>query len=576
MGVILAKTAGFCWGVKRAIDIALDTASEAEGKVYTHGPLIHNPQAVQFLEQKNVQVLPAEEHPQEGTVVIRAHGVSPQTRAEIKSWGLAFKDATCPIVAQVQGVTKKYARKGYTTVIIGEEGHSEIMGLLGFSQGRGIVVRSIEDVKRLPPLEKVNVVAQTTTNTLEFKKIVKALEEKYPGCLVHNTICQDTIDRQEEIVTLAQAVNALVVVGGYNSGNTQRLAEISRSFGTPTFHVETEEELDLEVLSHYDDIGVIAGASTPSWMIRRVIDAIEGAKGAASALGTGWQKVAEFFLKSNIYAAAAAACLALAVNLLQGYPLPRWFFLIPALYIFGLHTFNSWSSLEANRYNDPVRARFYERYWITMTALASAALIGGLALIALISLPAFALLLVASGLGTYYTLRIEPRRFKRLDLWRLPASRCLVTPLAWILVAVLLPLWVAPAGFLQTISLGTLVAALFVLPLIFSVTAMVDLRDIQGDRIVGKDTLPILISTWMTRKTIMVVCAATAVGLFLASLLGWTTSLGYLFIASPAYTVWVLYFSHKRKVMSLLLNQTLIEGAIMFPGLIALGWYLAG
>ena len=265
----MARTAGYCWGVKRAIDIAMDIAKEKKGEtILTHGPLIHNPQAVDLLKQKKVRPLNAGEIPDGGTVVVRAHGVSPQTRSEIKGWGVTLKDATCPIVAHVQGSIKKYARKGYSTVIIGEKGHPEVIGLLGFTEGRGHVVGTEEQVRALPDMNGVNVVAQTTTNTLDYEKIVAALRSRFPDCVVTNTICHDTIDRQDELVSLAESVDAIVVVGGHNSGNTQRLAEISRTFGKPTWHVETEDELDVEAISKHEDVGVIAGASTPSWMIQ--------------------------------------------------------------------------------------------------------------------------------------------------------------------------------------------------------------------------------------------------------------------------------------------------------------------
>lgn len=575
MGVILARTAGYCWGVKRAIDIAMDIAKDKEGEtILTHGPLIHNPQAVDLLKQKRVRPLEGGEVPEKGTVVVRAHGVSPDTRAEIKGWGVALKDATCPIVARVQGVIKKHARKGYSTVIIGEEGHPEVIGLLGFAGGRGHVVRTVEEAEALPAMDKVNVVAQTTTNTLEYGRIVAALKRKFPVCDVTNTICHDTIDRQDEIVTLVESVDAMVVVGGHNSGNTHRLAEISRSFGKPTFHVETEDELDLDALCRFEDVGVIAGASTPSWMIQRVMDAIEDAKGERSMLGTGWQRVAGLFLKTNVYVATGAALLTLLANLLQGNVLAPWYFFVPALYIFAMHTFNNFRNVESSRYNDPSRARFYEQFGKWMSWAAAAALVAALGVVGMHSLPAFFILLVASVAGSVYCLHLEPTRFKRLNLWLLPASRCIMTPAAWTLVAVVLPLFLAPDGMWQAASGGMVVAFLYVAMLVFSVTAMLDLRDIQGDKIVGKETLPILISTWMTRKAILAMAVAMAALLALGAWLGWISPLGYALLLSPAYTAWVLHYTHQRKVMNLLVSQGLIEGCILLPGIVALGFSL--
>ena len=571
----MARTAGYCWGVKRAIDIAMDIAKEKKGEtILTHGPLIHNPQAVDLLKQKKVRPLNAEEIPDGGTVVVRAHGVSPQTRSEIKGWGVTLKDATCPIVAHVQGNIKKYARKGYSTVIIGEEGHPEVIGLLGFTEGRGHVVGTEEQVRALPDMNGVNVVAQTTTNTLDYEKIVAALRSRFPDCVVTNTICHDTIDRQDELVSLAESVDAIVVVGGHNSGNTQRLAEISRTFGKPTWHVETEDELDVEAISKHEDVGVIAGASTPSWMIQRVMDAIEDAKGERLALGTGWQRIAGIFLKTNLFIGAGSVLMTLLAVQLQGFQVSSWYYLVPALYVFAMHTFNYYSNVESSRYNDPSRARFYERFGRWMAGGAAVALVAALSILGFHSWPAFAILVLASVIGSVYCLHLEPTRFKHLNLWLLPASKCIMAPAAWVLVAVALPLFVTPAGPLTAFSGGTLVALLYVAMLLFSVVAMVDLRDIQGDRIVGKETLPILISTWMTRKTILAVSAATTVLLIVATWLNVIPPLGYVLLVSPVFTAWVLRYTHRRKVMNLLVSQTLSEGCVMLPGMISLGFYL--
>ena len=571
----MARTAGYCWGVKRAIDIAMDIAKEKKGEtILTHGPLIHNPQAVDLLKQKKVRPLNAEEIPDGGTVVVRAHGVSPQTRSEIKGWGVTLKDATCPIVAHVQGNIKKYARKGYSTVIIGEEGHPEVIGLLGFTEGRGHVVGTEEQVRALPDMNGVNVVAQTTTNTLDYEKIVAALRSRFPDCVVTNTICHDTIDRQDELVSLAESVDAIVVVGGHNSGNTQRLAEISRTFGKPTWHVETEDELDVVAISKHEDVGVIAGASTPSWMIQRVMDAIEDAKGERLALGTGWQRIAGIFLKTNLFIGAGSVLMTLLAVQLQGFQVSSWYYLVPALYVFAMHTFNYYSNVESSRYNDPSRARFYERFGRWMAGGAAVALVAALSILGFHSWPAFAILVLASVIGSVYCLHLEPTRFKHLNLWLLPASKCIMAPAAWVLVAVALPLFVTPAGPLTAFSGGTLVALLYVAMLLFSVVAMVDLRDIQGDRIVGKETLPILISTWMTRKTILAVSAATTVLLIVATWLNVIPPLGYVLLVSPVFTAWVLRYTHRRKVMNLLVSQTLSEGCVMLPGMISLGFYL--
>jgi 4-hydroxy-3-methylbut-2-enyl diphosphate reductase len=209
-----------------------------------------------------------------------------------------------------------------------------------------------------------------------------------------------------------------------------------------------------------------------------------------------------------------------------------------------------------------------------MYAAATGAVVVALAVVAAHSIPAFLVLLSASIVGAIYCLHLEPSRFKRLNLWLLPASKCIMMPAAWALVTVVLPLFLSPAGLWQSLSVGTVIALCFVAMLVFSVAAMLDLRDIQGDKIVGKETLPILISTWMTRKAILGVAGAMTALLALSAWMGWIPPLGYLLFVSPVYTAWVLHYTHQRKVMNLLISQSLIEGCLLLPGVFALGWFL--
>jgi len=206
--VKLAKTAGYCWGVERALDIALDTANEASGPVFTHGPLIHNPQTIELLKEKNIWTSdPKGSTENGGLLVIRAHGISPQVRERLRSSGAAIRDATCPLVAKVHGIIRKHSRQGATTIIIGEEGHPEVEGHMGYAEAGSHLVTSLEDVERLPDIPgEVVVVAQTTINMGEWGHVVDALQAKYPQARMFNTICDATEVRQEEVRKLAPEV----------------------------------------------------------------------------------------------------------------------------------------------------------------------------------------------------------------------------------------------------------------------------------------------------------------------------------------------------------------------------------
>jgi 4-hydroxy-3-methylbut-2-enyl diphosphate reductase len=277
MRVKLVDATGFCMGVQRAVNITLKAADKGGSKIYTYGPLIHNPQVIELLKGKGIEIISDLQRLHSGIVVIRAHGIAPQKWKEIKETGAQILDATCPRVTRVQKIIRQYATQGYATLIVGDKEHAEVVGLLGFSRGKGFVVTSEEDVAELPDLRKVCVVAQTTQNEGRFDQISRRVKERYAESLIFNTICDSTQKRQEETLELARQVEGMVVVGGKNSGNTLRLVKISESTGTPTFFIEHEDELDMERLKRLTTVGVVGGTSTPLWILERVVKRIEEA-----------------------------------------------------------------------------------------------------------------------------------------------------------------------------------------------------------------------------------------------------------------------------------------------------------
>lgn len=277
--IIVARSAGFCWGVRRAFDKVLDVAQNhpEHRPVCTYGPLIHNPQAVTMLEQQGIHVIDEIPDALSGTVVIRTHGVPPAERKSIEACGARICDATCPDVGVIQGTVRRHISKGYFVVIIGHREHPEVKALLGFAEKRGACVNSAQEVTALPDdLDQVCVVSQSTQQREKFDDLVKLIKAKYPNCLVFDTICRSTSERQHEAMELAEKVDAMVVVGGRESSNTNRLAEICRESGTPTFFVETDDEINLEDFKNAKTIGVTAGASTPNFVIDRVVKKLKG------------------------------------------------------------------------------------------------------------------------------------------------------------------------------------------------------------------------------------------------------------------------------------------------------------
>jgi 4-hydroxy-3-methylbut-2-enyl diphosphate reductase len=271
MKVTVVKRAGFCFGVKRAVEVAFNVARKRNGGVYTFGPIIHNPQVVERLSEKGVRPvgnLRGLRGKDVSAVIIRTHGVPLQTMKKIEEIAGEVIDATCPFVKKAQHYAKLLKDEGYRIVILGDREHPEIKGLMSYA-GRNAVV--VEDVSDLPVIKgKVGIVVQTTQQIENLKKLLAAVVENTEELKVYNTICSSTALRLKETEELARKVDVMVVVGGRNSANTTQLATLCKSLGVATYHIETSSELKEKWFSSAERVGITAGASTPDWIIEDV------------------------------------------------------------------------------------------------------------------------------------------------------------------------------------------------------------------------------------------------------------------------------------------------------------------
>lgn len=277
MKVKVAQSSGFCFGVKRAMDLALQAANEVAGKgvVFTDGPLIHNPQALEVLRNKGVVPFEEVKGKITGTIIIRSHGISPKRFQELRETDAVILDATCPKVKKVQSIIDQYANQGFYIVIIGDAEHAEVKGLSGFAGEQSMVIQSEDELMKLPSHRKLCVVAQSTQNREKFLDLSETIKTRFPEAEIFDTICEANRKRQEELKDLCHSVDAIIVIGGKESGNTKRLVEIAQSEGVPTFFGERAEDFDLEKLKSYKEIGVIGGASTPDWVLEEVVKKLE-------------------------------------------------------------------------------------------------------------------------------------------------------------------------------------------------------------------------------------------------------------------------------------------------------------
>jgi len=271
MKVCVAAKAGFCFGVKKAIEMAVQSARNRDGPLYSLGPLIHNPQVVKNLSQQGILEIEKISDADPGsTVIIRSHGAGPAEHRRAKELNLSLLDATCPFVTKAQKTAKKLKDDGYQVVIVGEKDHPEVKGLVGWAGEKAIVIKDPREALNLPYFPLIGIMAQTTQSRENFRQVVEILKGKCDRIQVCDTICHATSRRQESAVELARKVDVMVVVGGYNSANTRKLATLCQATGTPTYHIETADQLQSQWFKGAKAAGLTAGASTPDWIIEEV------------------------------------------------------------------------------------------------------------------------------------------------------------------------------------------------------------------------------------------------------------------------------------------------------------------
>lgn len=558
-------------GVRKALEKVLTEVNKGESALCTFGPLIHNRQVMELLESKGVKSVDDITDLEDVTLLIRAHGIPPHQRKELKSSGLRIIDATCPRVAKVQAIIRYHTNKGYTPVIVGDKDHAEVIGLVGYGNGRAHVINTISEVQNLPESDKLLVVAQTTRSRNDFKKITKAIKERYPTALIFDTICHAARDRQEEVRAMAEQVDGIVVVGGYHSGNTLRLVKASEEAGLPTFHVETEKELDREKLSSMEVIGVTAGASTPNWMIKKVINEIEVIRSRRETFIGRWiKRVFKFLHLSNILAALGAFSLSYADTILSGRRPGLIHPVLAFLYIYAMRVLNRFLDKGASTYNDPERAHFYRKYRVFLILTGIASFIGALVLAFNLGVVSYLVMAGLSILGIIYSIPIVPSRIRHL--WRyskmkdIPGSKTLLEALAWAVVITWIPLLESEKQGWTT----ALILFYIVLALAYVRAAFFEILQVQGDMIVGVETLPITLGEKRTIWLLKGVIISAALLLLAASVLGLVRPFAFFLLLSFLSLSICLSAYEKESIYPGPRLEYMIEGSLIMVGLMGL------
>jgi (E)-4-hydroxy-3-methyl-but-2-enyl pyrophosphate reductase len=575
MKISIAKSSGFCMGVRRAVEMVLEASTKHEKLIFTYGPLIHNPQVLHLLEDKGVQILDDTPDTGAGMVLIRAHGVPPKIKEKLVTAGFDILDATCPRVIKIQNIIKKYAEQGYVPIILGDKNHPEVIGLQGYAKETGHVVGSLDDFDDLPGFEKAIIVAQSTQNTKLFQSIKEYADCKYPHYKIFDTICGSTERRQAEVKRLADTVDAILVVGGRNSGNTQRLVDISRQAGRPTFHIETEADLnsiDQDQLNSFSIIGITAGASTPNWIIKKVYKALEelpyrGKHGRRGFL-FGIQRS---LLLTNIYLSLGAGLFCYACVELQGLGNHMPYILLSILYVQSMHILNHLTGGKADEYNEPDRASFYRKNMHLLTLLAIFSGTGGLAIAFMMDAGPFSIVLAMSVMGLSYNLKLLPENFIGVSFRRMkdiPGSKTILIALAWAILVAIIP----PLATFGTIYWSNWLIFFWAAGLVFVRTSFFDILDMQGDRLVGKETIALLLGEKRSLRLLNIILGILILVLPLASALQLISPLGFVLTLCPIFIRMILSGYKNGYLLPGIRLEFLVETVFILAGLITFIW----
>jgi len=558
-------------GVRRAMEMVMAESNKKEGPLFTFGPLIHNKQVLRLLETKGIKATDDTTGLTAGRILIRAHGIPPRQRDMLQNSGLKVIDATCPKVTRVQAIIRHQSNKDRPTIIVGDKNHAEVIGLMGYSKEPAHLIEKKSDVRNLPQLENPFVVAQTTQDAEDFKEIVSALQARFPDIQVFETICDATHERQAEVRTFKEQVEGVVVVGGYHSANTQRLAKISEEQHLPTFHVETEEELPREALSQMKVIGLTAGASTPHWLIKNVMQEIVAIQAEREApFIHGVKRTFRFLVLSNLAAAVGAYSFAYAALCLAGGTTDLVFPLMAALYIYAMHVFNRFLDKGAASYHDPARATFQKQHRSLLILMGSFAMGISLILSFITGFGTFMILVGLSLLGVVYSIPLIPEgtgnRHRFVKIKDIPGSRSLSEALAWVAVMVLLPLFSGSSGPVLSVVVTTIVVFSFS----YARAVLFSLFQLQGDLMVGTETLPITLGEKRTLALFKRILAGTALILVCSTLFGLVSSIFYLMLIPLLTLLICLYAFEKQWVSPGITLEGLVEGNFLMAGFLVL------
>jgi len=566
MSVTVAKTAGFCWGVRRAVDKVVYEIKKGRGPFRVYGPLVHNPQVLEALSERGVLCCDSPWNIRGGTLFLRTHGVTREERARLQNLPVNLRDLTCPKVGRALAIAGARASEGFDVLILGDPGHQEVKAILSCTGGKGIVIDGPSDIDALPELPRPFLISQTTQSTENYRLTIERLLQRWPSSESENTICGSTESRQAELRLLMEKADCVVVVGGQRSANTARLASIAGESGLPVFLVENESQIPAEEIRKYRRVLLTAGASTPGWSIRRVRARLLDIQGAGRVSG-----LLPSLYRSLVYSGVQVPLAAVFIGLAQQEVLGGRGWLGASLCAgLLLWAFTGISAVLGSRnleITSQERQEFMKSHSGVLFPIYAAAALG--AVILSFSLGGWWIpsVLGAVVLFFFYCVPLTRKPFIPRGFWSIPGSREALFTLGWGFFLALLPA--------LTLTHNGGVFAMFLWPLslmalFFARSLFVDLVDLQGDALLGMDTLPLNLGGKRCRSLLLFCCAFAS----LVQLAGWATgllpvcSLG--FIAAPALLGVGLLYLERDLFYPEIGIRMVADGSLLVAGLFPL------
>ena len=515
MKIELAKHSGFCTGVRNAVNRIVDEINNCDEDILINGPLIHSPQTVKILEKRGLKTIKAGDAIDNQIAAIRTHGTTWEEYRDINKRARKVINLTCSNVAYVHATVKKYSAKNYFTIILGDKDHAEVQGIASYASSGFFIVSNLDDIGRIPEAEKYVLVSQTTLDIEFFKKASSIIKDKLKNLEIENTICTATDDRQRDLYTaVKKGVDSIVVVGGKNSANTKRLAQIGIDNNIKTFHIETEEELVADDFADVRHVMVSAGASTPSWIVNNVLERLYeiNYKRKKNRLYFLFKSILEFFIRTNLFSALITVFMTLAVMPCRIYECDMTMPFLSASFIFIMYSINNFFRPYELQLSKPFKYNLYSRHKYLLIILTAIALLYYLFFSLQSSYPAFILYLVVFICGFIYAIPSVAKIFydtRNKPLRILFGVKSVITSLSWAFTALIIPFSVHQYDYLQFASIFMIIFSI-----IFVRNILIDLTDYQGDLLLGIETVITIFGLKITKIIIISISLLYIVSVF--------------------------------------------------------------